>query len=89
MKKLIVILAIVLLPTVAFGWDERYSQEQEMMDSQRNYELRRIANELQYQQEYREYQEKKADYDQYNESIFGGDGSAMGPVFQAPIPPKR
>ena len=75
MKKAIVILAIVLLPAAAFGWtardnagydgryDGRYSQEQEMMDSQRNVELGRMADEARYANEYREYQDQMRDYD--------------------------
>ena len=56
MKKLIVILAITLLPTVAFGWD---NDDQYYADMQRNAELRNIANEMKYQQKYQEYRDDK------------------------------
>jgi hypothetical protein len=85
MKKLIVILAITLLPTVAFGWD---NDDQFFADMQRNAELRNIANEMKYQQEYREYQD---DLQEYNDSFQGREW--LKPMadhyFQGPKAPQR
>jgi hypothetical protein len=61
MKKLIAILAIVLLPTVAFGWDD---SDREYYDEVRNNQLRKVADELRYQQEYREYQDQVEEYEE-------------------------
>jgi hypothetical protein len=58
MKKGI-ILAILLIPTVAFGWDNR-----DYYDADRNQQLERIANEMERQQEYQEYRDDKADYEE-------------------------
>jgi hypothetical protein len=58
MKK-VIILAILLIPTIAFGWDNR-----EYNDAERNMQLERIANEMARQQEYQEYRDDKADYEE-------------------------
>jgi hypothetical protein len=87
MKKEI-ILAILLIPAVAFGWDDRYNDDQFMADMQRNAELRNIANEARYANEYREYRD---DLQEYNDSFQGREW--LKPMadhyFQGPRPPKR
>ena len=87
MKKFIAILAIVLIPTTAWG-DSYYYDDRYYNDVQRNAELRNIADELRYQQEYREYQD---DLKEYNDSFKGREW--LKPMsdhyFQEPRPPKR
>jgi|APSaa5957512622_1039677.scaffolds.fasta_scaffold253277_1 hypothetical protein len=85
-KKAIFVLAILLIPTIAFGWDNR--DDQLMADIQRNAELREIANEMRYAQEYKEYQD---DLQEYNDSFRGREW--LKPMadhyFQGPRPPQR
>ena len=70
MKKLMVILAIVLLPAAAWGWRDGYDSDRYYNDLDRNYQLEKIADELRYQQEYREYQDQVEAYEEgYPEEI--------------------
>ena len=69
MKKTIVIGAMFLLPTAAGAWDTRdyyYENQRYEMDAQRNAHLGRIADEMQYQNDYREYETKMDQWNQYN-----------------------
>jgi hypothetical protein len=88
MKRAIMIAALALTPMTASAWDNRYSDDQYDNDIQRNQQLQRIANEMQYQQEYQEYKDQKADYD----NQFEGDelGKFMSDhYFKGPQAPKR
>ena len=87
MKRAIMVAALALTPMTASAWDNNF------YDDQAQYEqaaaLREIAAEMRYQQEYREYEQKVDNWNQYNERTFGGEGSKMGPYYQPPVPPKR
>jgi hypothetical protein len=86
MKKLIVILAIVLLPTVAFGRSDRYSDDYE---NERIIQMQRMQKERQYQQNYREYRDKKADYDKSFEGRPQIERFMSDHYNRGPQPPKR
>ena len=87
MKKLIVILAIVLLPAADWGWRDRYDDDRYYNDLDRNYQLEKIADELRYQQEYREYQDQVEAYEEaYPEEI---QQFMLKHYYKWPQPPER
>ena len=87
MKKLIVILAIVLLPAAAWGWRDRYDDDRYYNDLDRNYQLEKIGDELRYQQEYGEYQDQVQEYEEaYPDDL---QQFMLKHYYKWPQPPKR
>ena len=58
-----------------------------MMDSQRNYELGRIADEARYANEYREYQDKVREYEEAYPNK--NQQNAMKHYYRWPQPPQK
>jgi len=90
MKNLAIILAVMLLPTAAFGWDDRYYRyyERRYYDNRVTEEIRALRKELEYQHRYQEYRDEKAAYEQRFE------GNPIGKFmsdhyFKGPKPPAR
>ena len=82
MKRAILIaLTVTLLPTAAWGWDNR-----DYYDQERNSQLKRIADEAQYANEYKVYQEEKQEYEE-NTPEFMKPFNAH--YFFDPQPPER
>ena len=82
MRRAILIGMLCLLPVSVFAWDDR-----DYYNLERDYQLERIADELRYQREYREYQDQVEAYEEANPEPI--QQFMLQHYHKWPTPPKR
>jgi hypothetical protein len=65
-RAILTTLAITMLPLTAWGWDNRYNNDRNYYDQERNSQLQRIADEMEYRNEMEQYQDQVREYEKAN-----------------------
>ena len=88
MKKraILTTLVITMLPLTAFAWDNRYDSYYDERTAQ---EVRSLRQELEYQQDMRDYREEKVEYDAYYEKRPAIEKAMSDHYYKGPRKPTR